>query len=292
MGWHRRILAASLVTTSAVMATPCHAATLCIMTSGLACNQSVGQCPPCLYLLPTGLACLNKVNHDVGCPIVRNVSLLMDCDNDPTTNQTRPIDPIVLTTIPSSTTAPLRTSSKSTPSSTSLPISTTTASTTTQDVNVPRDLTDVYFALAIGLGLCLLVTLCCLAKRRREQRRLEPPVATDMQVKIFKHAVDANSSNRMRVVSGTSPDVDSNGMSVGVVESASTRRGLVGISVSSSGLSIDEEDDILSTIFMRFRTTNDYAEERYSSFSNLTLSMDSSVDQAIEEEDEPEDVEI
>ncbi|ETW01033.1 hypothetical protein, variant [Aphanomyces invadans] len=231
----------------------CRANVLCTMLSGLECNRSGGRCPPCIFQRAAGaMDCREKVSMEQTCPQVE-LPLLVDCDGE-----------ISTTSMPPSTTSQAMPPTTSLVSTTVQPANKDATTNPSADANHTKSF--VYWIIAVAGVLCFLLGAICVVRHRKSTRRecvvppnIQPvhkipsdPVDTD-DVSIPPPLILVSDSQREDLLD-RSPRFDSPAF----------------ISVSSGPSSADD-DDILSTVFMRFRTTVDYAnDERNSVFSLLS----------------------
>ncbi|CAK4777181.1 unnamed protein product [Aphanomyces euteiches] len=127
-------------------------------------------------------------------------------------------------------------------------------------------MTTIYMiAGGVVLGLGIIIGCCCLCKRRRRQQQPYLP-----EVHTSKESIKAiMASHKLQYPQKQLHPPPSHAMQ------------LMDSQRSLSGLALDKEEDIFSTVFSRFRTTNDMVNDSEDRFSALSMiSSTDSVDQS------------
>ncbi|KAH9092104.1 hypothetical protein LEN26_018663 [Aphanomyces euteiches] len=302
-------LSFGLATIAAATSLQCRSNSLCSLRSGLACNMSIGTCPPCIYANQSVVLCYEKENLSEHCPTLSNLVLAIDCDSEtPSVNLTKPTAspqtapettaPTTApptTVLPSTTSPPQSTTSTpllndlplvssapptslvpllgaTTPTATSAvpapaPLQTTTDALQAESATKPPlNMTTIYMiAGGVVLGLGIIIGCCCLCKRRRRQQQPYLP-----EVHTSKESIKAiMASHKLQYPQKQLHPPPSHAMQ------------LMDSQRSLSGLALDKEEDIFSTMFSRFRTTNDMVNDSEDRFSALSMiSSTDSVDQS------------
>ncbi|ETV64001.1 hypothetical protein H257_19064 [Aphanomyces astaci] len=244
----------------------CRAKVVCTMLSGLDCNRSGGGCPPCIYQRTVdALDCRKKTAVELGCPNIA-LPLLIDCDTIvPTTTPNTVLQQISIEQANSGN----NTSSNNTRNPTTLPPNGGSSTISIGPVGQSTNNSAVYWVVGISMGVCLLlVGLCCLRRRSPKRQRHAPNVESVHKIKRQQANADELPIPAPLILVSESLRYDL----LNSYPDQSTQA-----IVSASGTpSSTEDDDILSTVFMRFRTTADYAADERNSVFSMLSSMDSS----------------